>query len=119
MKQNDFTDLPKLKSLYRYENFLNVYKDSNDDYFYNILKGINIFPAADSSIEETYTTRYNDTWYLISYKYYNTMDLWWLVCEYNQIKNPTKMPEVGTVLKLLKPEYVSIVIQQLNLQVNS
>jgi hypothetical protein len=47
------------------------------------------------------------------------MDLWWLVCEYNQIKDPTKMPEVGTTLKLLKSEYVSPVLKQLKLQVNS
>lgn len=119
MKQNDISDLNKLSSLYRYENFFNVYKDnSTGSYFYNLLRGINIFPAQDSSIEQSYTTTFNDTWYLISYKYYNTMDLWWLVCEYNQIKDPTKMPEVGTTLKLLKADYVWPVLSQLNLQIN-
>jgi hypothetical protein len=121
MKQNNISDLPKLSSLYRYENFFNVYTDNsnNDAYFYNLLRGINIFPANDSSLEEDYITKYNDTWYLISYHYYGTTDLWWLVCEYNQIKNPTQMPEVGTKIKLLKSSYVWPVIQQLNLQINS
>lgn len=119
MNQNSFPDLPKLTSLYRYENFFNVYTDNDDNYFYNLLRGINIFPAKDSSVEDEYITKFNDTWYLISYNYYKTMDLWWLVCEYNQIKDPTKLPEVGTKIKLLKSEYVWPVIQQLNLQINS
>ena len=119
MKQIDYSDLPKLSSLFRYENFFNVYTDTNGVKFYNLLKGINIFPAADSSLEDVYVTEASDTWYSISYKYYNTMDLWWLVCEYNQIHDPTKMPINGTVLKLLKPEYVWPVITQLNLQLNS
>jgi len=118
MKQNETTDLPKLPSIYRYENFFNIYKDKDENYFYNLLRGINIFPATDSSLEETYYTVYNDTWYLISNKYYSTMELWWLVCEYNQIKDSTKKPEVGTTLKLLKPEYVWAVLSQLNNQVN-
>lgn len=118
-KQNDFLNLPKLSSLYRYENFFNVYKEDDGTYFYNLLRGINIFPAKDSSVEESYVTEFNDTWYLISHKYYKTMDLWWLVCEYNQIKDPTKLPDVGTNLKLLRPEYVWPVINQLNKQINN
>ena len=118
MNQNSFPDLPKLNNVYRYENFLNVYKDKDDNYFYNLLRSINVFPADNSSVEDSYVTSYNDTWYLISHKYYNTMDLWWLVCEYNQIKDATAKPDVGITLKLLKPEYVWPVINQLKLQIN-
>ena len=116
MNQNNFPNLPTLTSLYRYENFFNVYQDTDGNYFYNLLRGINIFPANNSSVEDTYITKYNDTWYLISYNHYNTMDLWWLVCEYNQIKDPTKTPKVGTTLKLLKSQYVWPILQQINLQ---
>jgi hypothetical protein len=119
MNQNEFSDLPPLESFYRYENFFNVYKDKDDNYFYNLLRSINVFPAENSSVEESYVTKFNDTWYLISYEYYGTMDLWWLVCEYNQIKDATKRPEIGTTLKLLKSEYVFLIVEQLNLQVNS
>jgi nucleoid-associated protein YgaU len=119
MKQNEISDLTTLTSFYRYENFLNVYKDNDNNYFYNLLASINVFPAQDSSVEESYITTFNDTWYLISYKYYGTMDLWWLVCEYNQIKDATQRPQVGTTLKLLKSEYVYLIVQQLNLQINS
>jgi LysM repeat protein len=119
MNQNNFSNLPKINSPYRYENFLNVYQNDDGTYFYNLLRNITVLPADNTSIEDTYTTKFNDTWYLISHNYYGTMDLWWLVCEYNQITNPTIMPQVGTKLKLLKSQYVSPVLQQLNLQNNN
>ena len=117
MKQNAFSDLPNI-SMYRYENFFNIYTDENDFKFYNLLKSINIFPSENSEAEDIYYTTFNDTWHLISYKYYNTMDLWWLVCAYNQIQNPIKMPEVGTEIKLLKSNFVSFIISELNRQLN-
>jgi hypothetical protein len=117
MKQSEFTDLPTI-SLYRYENFFNIYTDSNGFRFYNLLKSINLFPANNSEVEEVYNTTYNDTWHLISFKNYNTMDLWWLVCAYNQIINPVKMPEPGTQIKILKSSYVSAIISEINKQLS-
>lgn len=117
MKQSDFTDLPKL-SIYRYENFLNIYNDPDGTRFYNLLKSINVFPATNSSVEDTYRINLNDTWLLISYNYYGTIYLWWLVCEYNRISNPTIQPQPGTQIKLLKKEYVASVINALNNQNN-
>lgn len=105
-------------SLYRFENFLNVYKDDDDFNFYNLLKGINLVPANNTEVEDVYYVNSNDTWPLISYKYYNTMDLWWLVCAYNQITNPVVMPEPGTQLKLLKSAYVSTILSELKKQVS-
>ena len=116
--QYNFSDLPKL-SIYRYENFLNIYKELDGTKFYNILRSINIFGANDSSAEDQYIVNQNDTWYFISYKYYNTIDLWWLVCEYNRIQDATKMPEPGTIIKLLRPEYVWAVMNELNRQVSN
>jgi hypothetical protein len=118
MKQSDFTDLPDL-SFYRYENFFNIYKDSDQTKFYNLLRSINVFPANDSSVEDEYDVQPDDTWISISYKYYKSVFLWWLVCEYNQIKNPTVMPEFGTKLKLLKSQYVWSIINELNRQINN
>jgi hypothetical protein len=116
MKQNEFTDLTKL-SLYRYENFFNIYTDENSFKFYNLLRNINIVPANNSVVEDIYYTTYNDTWHLISFKYYNTMDLWWLICAYNQIQNPVKMPSAGTELRILKANYVSSIVSELNNQI--
>jgi hypothetical protein len=105
-------------STYRFENFLNMYTDSNGFDFYNLLRNINVFPANNTQAEDSYTISYNDTWALISYKYYNTMDLWWLVCIYNQINNPVVLPQPGTKIKLLKSNYVSTVISELLNQIS-
>jgi hypothetical protein len=118
MKQLNFKDLPEL-SFYRYENFFNIYEDKNDVKFYNLLRSINVFSANDSVAEDEYLVALNDTWLLISYKYYGTIFLWWLVCEYNRVENPTEIPEPGTKIKLLKGEYVSAVIDALNRQINN
>lgn len=117
MKQTDIKTLPIL-SFYRYENFFNIHTDSDGFNFYNLLSNISVIPAKNTQVEEDYVVRFNDTWVSISFNYYNTMDLWWLVCAYNQILNPVEKPKQGTVLKLLKPEYVSAVITQLNSQLS-
>ena len=118
MNQSNFNDLPQL-SFYRYENFFNIYTDSDNSKFYNLLRSINIIPANDSSIESKYSVHLNDTWIYISYKYYGTIHLWWLVCEYNRIKDPTQIPEPGTVLKLIKKDLVWAIITNLNKQINN
>jgi hypothetical protein len=107
----------KNKSYFKYENFFNMYQDNDGFLFYNILKNINILPAKETSIEDDYITLPRDTWINIAYKYYDDVDLWWLVCEYNQIKEPLKIPEPGTKLKLLKPEFVVPVLNELNRQI--
>jgi hypothetical protein len=116
---NDPIKNPLLLSLYQFENFFKVYQDSDTgNFFYNILKNVSVFPANDKSIEDEYIVKPDDTWVYISYKQYNTIDLWWLVMEYNRINNPTIFPEVGTTLKLLKSGYVYSVISELNRQFN-
>jgi hypothetical protein len=118
MNRKDVPTLPKI-SLYSFENFLNVYTDSNTDYnFYNLQRAINVVPTNNESAEDDYVVSYSDTWGSISYKQYNTLDLWWLICNYNQIENPTKMPVPGTVLKLLKSKYVGTVLSELQKQIS-
>ena len=118
MTTDPVTNPAKLSS-YRFENFFKVYEDTDYKWlFYNILKNISIFPANDPSVEDDYVIQGHDTWVYISYKYYNTMDLWWLVCEYNGITNPTEFPETGSTIKLLKSNYVYSVLSELNKQLS-
>jgi len=100
----------------KYENFFNMYRDDAGFNFYNILKNITVLPAKDSSVEDDYIIRPTDTWIFIAYKYYDNMNLWWLVCEYNQVKNAVEMPPAGTKIRLLRPEFVSVIIDELNRQ---
>ena len=106
-------------SLFSFVNFLTVYEDTeNQVNFYNFLKNITVFPANDDTIETEYITKPDDTWVYISYKAYNTMELWWLICAYNNITNPTIQPENGTVLKIISSNYVYPIITELQNQLN-
>lgn len=117
--QTENLENPNKISSYRFENFFKVYEDKqNKNLFYNILKNIKIEKTNDDQYEDEYITKPNDTYPNISYKYYNTIDLWWLICEYNGVKNPVKKIETGTKLKILKSEYVYIVIRELLNQLN-
>lgn len=117
MKQSDIKSLPNL-SHYRYENFLNIYSDKDGFLFYNLLSNVNLVPSDNSNAEDSYIVKHTDTWVSISWNYYNTMDLWWLVCAYNQIQDPTKMLAPGTKIKILKASYVSVVIDSLKEQLS-
>jgi hypothetical protein len=112
-KQNSISTLPTL-SVLRLENLFNIY--SNDkNYFYNLIGTVNIPKDLDPSTYATFTvTSDYMPWTLISYKAYNTIDLWWLICSVNNIQNPTQFPKAGTTLKILTPAYVSAIVQQLN-----
>ena len=116
--QNNIPDLPKL-SVYRYENFLNIYNDKKSDMkFYNLLRNINVFSSENSAIEDSYTIQYKDSWAYISHKIYGTIELWWLICAYNQIENPLNVLEAGSKIKILKPEYVYPVLSEIKTQIN-
>jgi hypothetical protein len=118
MKDNIDNPLKNL-SMYRFENFFKTYYDKDDKVnFYNILKNISIYPAEDNTIDDEYIFKENDTWAYISYKFYGTTDLWWLVCEYNRIFNVLETPENGTKLRILKSDYVYKVLEELKTQIN-
>jgi hypothetical protein len=115
MKRSELKDLPAI-SLYRMENFLNVYQGSDGFNFYNLLKSINIFNSSNGSVDIIHSFLLHDSWTNISYKYYKTIDLWWFICMYNQIINPLKDVEPGTEIKILKPEYIGSVLTELKKQ---
>ena len=113
-KQNNIDTLPTL-SVLRLENLFNVYKNDTN-YFYNLIGTVSVPKDLDPSVYVTYTVNSdNMPWTLISYKAYKTIDLWWLICSINNISNPVEFPKAGTELKILLPEYVSAIVQQLKI----
>ena len=110
MKQNAISDLPQL-DITRYERLFNVYEDSNGMYFYNILGTVNFDNTnLNPEIYTTYTVLPGDSYPLISYKFYKTINLWWVICSFNNIDNPTKLPTPTTQLKILNVELVNTVL---------
>ena len=112
MKQNSIKDLPKLTSE-RYENIFNVYQDENGQYYYNLLQSVVIPNNLPAGYYDTYNVMYGDTWPYISYKNYNTPNLWWVILSVNNIIDPTSMPTPGTKIKVLKDQFVSNILSQI------
>jgi hypothetical protein len=118
-KQNEIEDLETLDSD-RYENIFNVYEfnkgDEDSYYYFNILKKISI---DDSNIdpEVFYYVKVDRKlpWTSISYNLYGTQHLWWLILLFNNIINPTTLPKIGDVYKVIKKEYVNDIVSQLSI----
>lgn len=99
MKQNDIAELPNLDSE-NYENIFDIYQTENKLYYYNINKKINFPQNLPPSFYTTYNIGYGDTWPLISFKNYETPNLWWIIVLANGIQNPTQKLEPGTTLRI-------------------
>lgn len=110
-------DIPEINtSTFKFENYFNIYETDNGLRFFNLLKNISIFPSENSEVEQEYVADGVDTWYSISYKLYGTLNLWWLICLYNEITNPFKPIKSKDVLKVLKPQYVGLVLSEIQKQ---
>jgi len=115
MYQNLIPDIPKLRNE-DYANIFNVYTDEDNRYYYNLLQTVVIPDSLPANFYEYYSVTYEDTWPLISYKAYNTPNLWWLILTVNGIDNPIESLEPGKTIKYLKTEYASLIINQLTTQ---
>ena len=101
LKQNQIPSLPRLRPEHL-ENIFNVYQEENSgNYYYNLLQSL-VFPQnLPPSFFTTYNVEWEDTWPLISYKQYDTPNLWWIILLANNIFDPTKKVQVG--MKILIP----------------
>jgi hypothetical protein len=97
----------------RYENIFNMYEfvnsNGNSYVFYNILTKISIPDDLDNSVYEYYKIDSEMPLTTLSYKLYKTQHLWWLIMAMNKIKNPIKLISGGSVLKVIKVDYLDII----------
>ena len=84
--------------------------------FYNIIK--NIYVPSDISNDAFFTTTYqgNIPFTTLSYQIYGTTYLWWLICIVNNIKNPFDPANSGKTLKIIKPNYINLVLTTISQQ---
>jgi len=101
----------------RYENIFNVYEFSNsneDKYaFYNITSKIKIPKNLDASVYEYYVVDGLIPLTTLSYRIYKSQYLWWIIMVVNNIKNPVKLLEPGTVIKVIKTDYLDLVFDSI------
>ena len=116
-RHNDIIDEPAIDSLheYSYENVFNVFKDGIH-YAYNILRAIHIPRKLDTDIFTYVRIQGKTSWTQLSYHEYRTIRLWWLICSANKILNPVMLPRPGMVIKIIKPQYVRSIIEQIKVE---
>ena len=78
-------------SKYDFANFFKVVNKGEKSYF-NICTTIKCdnVDKMPSSICSLYEVSAGETWTTISYKVFGTIRLWWLLCKFNNIKDPFK-----------------------------
>jgi hypothetical protein len=112
IKDIDFLPAP---DEYSYENFLRMYLNKDNQFFFNLLSSsIHFDGELDASTFYTITVTKRVPWTTISYNEYRNMNLWWLILAVNNIKNPLDYPAPGTELKILYPDSVRYVIDTIN-----
>ncbi len=114
-RQNSVSDLPDLND-YSFENIFNMYKDDGIFYAYNIIKTVKIPPDLHNDVFDYIQITGDIPWTTISFNEYGTIRLWWLLCVANKILNPVKLPEPGTVIKVIRPQYVRYILDEMKNQ---
>jgi hypothetical protein len=122
MKLNDLLKSEKIDvnnisplSKNSFANLFNVVNKGENSYF-NICSTINFknVKFIDPSLYSTYTVLETDCWTGISYKFYETVELWWLICKFNDIKNPFTELNTGRVLKIPGETIKNYVLDMIN-----
>ena len=107
-----------MSNSYNLADLFQVVSDENDNRVY-LMNQTLYFDNVETMYPgyfEYYTVEGADNWSSISHKFYNTVDLWWLICRINNINNPIKeIPVVGKKIKIL----TSAIVQRINNQLRS
>lgn len=101
----------------RYENIFNLYELENSEgnkyVFYNILNKVSFPDGLSEALFDYYKIEDKIPLTALSYNIYNTQYLWWLIMAINEIKNPVKCIEPGSVLKILKADYLDLIFDKI------
>ena len=111
LKNNEIKALSKI-SKSRYENIFNV-GTNNEYYFYNIIKTVKFPEDLSPGIFYNKTITNKVPYTAISFDVHSTQDLWWFILLTNNITNPISVVQPGTVLKIIKKEYVEDIINNI------
>lgn len=112
MKQNSIEELPRLTTE-NFENIFDVFTDENDRYYYNLLQTVSLPQNLPDGYFNSYDIVYGDTWPFISYKIYNSPNVWWIILLANNINNPLTSLTPGTRIKVPKIEVVKVILAEL------
>jgi len=93
----------------------NILKDSVDrEKFLNIFRSYNVNDSAfdNERLYDQHEIEETDFFDNLSYKYYNSDGLWWVIAMTNKIVNPFEELEPGQSIKILKPNHVYKILKE-------
>lgn len=93
-----------------FENVLGVFTDDDGYYFFNLLSTVTFPEDMDPETYGVYRVLPDDFYTTISYKFYGTIKLWWIICAANQVLDPTSPPPIGVYLRIPKTSVVTQVL---------
>ena len=92
------------------ENMFVIKQDNDGVYYYDLTDTIYMNPddLTPTSYQE-YKISNGDNFYSLSYRYYNTFQLWWVIAIVNNIDNPFEINNM--IGKIIKIPVISVVNQ--------
>ena len=87
----------------------NILQDIEDDErFMNIFRSYTINSRVLTTViyYDLYEVENDDWWDNISYKFYETPNLWWVIALMNDVLNPFEELNVGDTIKVLRDPYL-------------
>lgn len=117
MKYNELENINLTDYLdkYNFARMFDVVQRGNNSYF-NLCKTIR-FQNIDTMLPKyyaNYQVRPKDTWTNLSYKFFGTYKLWWLLCKFNDVVDPFKQLQEGVVIKIPTKEVMRQIIENLD-----
>ena len=98
--------------------YLNLFPKYKFDYeFLNIFRTyiLNNDIINDTSYYEIYEVQHNDWLENISWKYYESPYLWWIIAIANDIYNPFEYLEAGSFIKIIRSNYIYQILNDVKL----
>lgn len=95
---------------YNLANLFLQFKDKNGKTVFNVNDTLTFdFSDTASSIFINHVVGEKDTYQTISYRYYGTTRLWWIIAKINNVEDATIRPEAATIIKVLNPQHINFV----------
>lgn len=115
-KYNQIPELTNQKELDRYD-FANLFHiiEKNEKSYFNICDTIRIvnIDKIPTDMYTVYEASDADSWASISFIFYKTIKLWWLICKFNNIKNPFAQLKGGDLIKIPDTKIVESILTTL------
>lgn len=95
----------------------NILEDENNVKLQNVWRSysLNELVTDETVFYQTYEINDDDFWDNISYLYYDSPNLWWVLCIMNNVENPFEEIEAGQETKVLRENYLYQLIKEMEI----